>query len=83
MPIKKPIKGEVAIVEAHNQNIQNKINQMSEQNNGEIDLKEFVKVFQQNELKRENVLKENEAKLVADYPTNKNVIRRLQQTKEQ
>tara|TARA_X000001316_G_C883919_1_gene8356 strand:- start:26 stop:277 length:252 start_codon:yes stop_codon:yes gene_type:complete len=64
MPIKKPIKGEVAIVEAHNQNIQNKINQMSEQNNGEIDFKDFVKIFQQNELNKSKSLKANEQELV-------------------
>ena len=64
MPIKKPIKGEVAIVEAHNQNIQNKINQMSEQNNGEIDFKDFIKIFQQNELNKSKSLKANEQELV-------------------
>ena len=64
MPIKKPIKGEVAIVKAHNQNIQNKINHMSEQNNGEIDFKDFVKLFQQNELNKSNSLKANEQELV-------------------
>ena len=83
MPIKKPIKREVAIVNAHNQNIQKQINQMSEHSNGEIDLKEFVKHFQQNEAETKELLKENEARLVADYPTNKSVIRRLLQTKEQ
>lgn len=83
MPIKKPIKREVAIVNAHNQNIQKQINQMIEHSNGEIDFKEFVKVFQQNEINKSNSLKENEKRLVADYPTNMSVIRRLLQTKEQ
>jgi hypothetical protein len=64
MSIKKPIKREVAIVNAHNQNIQKQINQMSEHSNGEIDLKEFVKVFQQNEINKSNSLKANEQELV-------------------
>ena len=33
---------------------QKQINQMSEHSNGEIDLKEFVKVFQQNEINKSN-----------------------------
>ena len=49
---------------AQHQNIQKQINQMSEHSNGEIDLKELVKVFQQNEINKSNSLKANEQELV-------------------
>ena len=81
--IKNPIKHEVKIVKAKNETFNKKMNELCEQNEGTIDLKEFVKHFQQNEAETKKLLKENEARLVADYPTNKSVIRRLLQTKEQ
>ncbi len=81
--IKKPIKNEKKIVKAKNKTFNKKMNELCEQNEGTIDFKEFVKHFQQNETETKELLKENEARLVADYPTNISVIRRLLQKKEQ
>ena len=62
--LKNPIKHEAKIIKAKNETFNKKMNELCEQNEGTIDLKEFVKHFQQNEAETKELLKENEARLV-------------------